>query len=143
MTHIWPDEKSPPEALDPGVAWTRELPNAVQALSPQNDAQRSYKSQAVELVADLGQMRWLLYEQEESSLSMPMLIIVISWLAIIFVSLGLFATPNPIVIAALMLAAFSISGAIFLILELDLPFGGIIQIPSAPMHNALQHRGQR
>jgi len=97
----------------------------------------------VQLAADLGQMRWLLYEQEESSVSVPMLIIVISWLAIIFVSVGLFAPPNLTVIAALMLAVFSVSGAIFLILELDQPFDGMIQIPSAPMRNALQHLGQR
>ena len=74
---------------------------------------------------------------------MPMLIIVISWLAIIFVSVGLFAPPNPTVVIALMLAVFSVSGAIFLILELDQPFDGVIQISSAPMRNALQHLGQR
>jgi hypothetical protein len=73
----------------------------------------------------------------------PMLIIVISWLAIIFVSVGLFAPPNPTVVIALMLAVFSVSGAIFLILELDQPFDGVVQISSAPMRNALQHLGQR
>ena len=144
LIHIWPDEKKSHQAAsDPSGSWTEALPNAIQALSPQNHTQRSYKSQAVKLAADLGQMRWLLYEQEESSVSVPMLIIVISWLAIIFVSVGLFAPPNLTVIAALMLAVFSVSGAIFLILELDQPFNGMIQISSAPMRNALQHLGQR
>ena len=143
LARIWPDEKSHPAALEPSDSWVEALPNAIQALSPQNDTQRSYKSQAVQLAADLGQMRWLLYEQEESSVSLPMLIVVISWLAIIFVSLGLFAPPNLTVIVALMLAVFSVSGAIFLILELDQPFDGMIQISSAPMRNALQHLGQR
>ena len=143
LVRIWPDEKSHPAALEPSDSWVEALPNAIQALSPQNDTQRSYKSQAVQLAADLGQMRWLLYEQEESSVSMPMLIIVISWLAIIFVSLGLFAPPNLTVIIALMLAVFSVSGAIFLILELDQPFDGMIKISSAPMRNALQHLGPR
>jgi hypothetical protein len=32
-------------------------------------------------------------------------------------------------------------GAIFLILELDMPFDGVIQISSAPMRNALNHLG--
>ena len=143
LVRIWPDEKSRHAHLDPSASWAEALPNAIQGLSPQNDTQRSYKSQAVQLAADLGQTRWLLYEQEESSVSMPMLIVVISWLAIIFVSLGLFAPPNPTVIVALMLAVFSVSGAIFLILELDLPFDGMIQISSAPMRNVLQHLGQR
>jgi hypothetical protein len=37
------------------------------------------------------------------------------------------------------LCALSVSGAIFLILELDRPFGGLIQISSVPLQNALSH----
>jgi hypothetical protein len=55
----------------------------------------------------------------------------------VFVSAGLFAPPNATVIIALMLAALSVSGAIFLILELDMPFDGVIQISRKLMHNAL------
>ena len=87
-------------------------------------------------------MRWLLYEQEESSISMPLLVVVVSWLAIMFISVGLYAPPNLTVIVALMLAAMSVAGAIFLILELDMPFDGILRISSAPMRNALEHLGQ-
>jgi hypothetical protein len=36
-----------------------------------------------------------------------------------------------------MVAALSVSGAIFLILELDRPFGGLIQIPIEPMRNVM------
>ena len=103
--------------------------------------QRSLKSQAAQIATDLGQMRWLLFEQTETSISLPMLIILISWLAIIFMSIGLFAPPNATVIVALMMAALSVSGAIFLILELDMPFDGVIQISPAPMRNALIHLG--
>jgi hypothetical protein len=95
----------------------------------------------VQIATDLGQMRWLLFEQTETSISLPMLIILIAWLAIIFMSAVLFAPPNATVIVAVMLAALSVSGAIFLILELDLPFDGVIQISPAPMRNALIHLG--
>jgi len=103
--------------------------------------QRSLKSQAVQIATDLGQMRWLLFEQTESSISLAMLIVLISWLAIIFMSAVLFAPPNATVIVAVMLAALSVAGAIFLILELDMPFDGVIQISPAPMRNALIHLG--
>ena len=79
--------------------------------------------------------------QSGTSISAPLLIVVISWLAIIFTSWGLFAPSNAITIASLLLAALSVSGAIFLILELDQPFDGVIQISSAPMRNALAHLG--
>jgi len=49
-----------------------------------NDVQLSLKSQAVGVASDLGQLRWLLFEQSGTSISAPLLIVVISWLAIIF-----------------------------------------------------------
>jgi hypothetical protein len=70
-----------------------------------------------------------------------MLIVLVAWLAIIFMSVGLFAPPNATVIVALMLSALSVAGAIFLIPELDMPFDGVIQISSTPMRNALNHLG--
>ena len=142
INRMWPDRKiSQPAQLDPSAISGEAFFNSIQQLSPQNDAQRSLKSQAVQVTTDVGQMRWLLFEQTESSISPPMLIVLIAWLAIIFVSVGLFAPPNATVIIALMLSALSVAGAIFLILELDMPFDGVIQISSAPMRNALNHLG--
>jgi len=37
--------------------------------------------------------------------------------------------------------ALSVSGAIFLILELDSPFSGLLQIFDAPLRNAIAHIG--
>ena len=142
INHMWPDKKSSQAAqLDPSVSSGEAFFNSIQKLSPQNDVQRSLKSQAAQIATDLGQMRWLLFEQTETSISVTMLIVLISWLAIIFMSAGLFAPPNATVIIALMLAALSVSGAIFLILELDMPFDGVIQISQKPMYNALAHLG--
>jgi hypothetical protein len=140
INRMWPDRKVAAQ-LDPGATSGEAFFNSIQQLSPQNDAQRSLKSQAVQVTTDVGQMRWLLFEQTESSISLPMLIVLIAWLAIIFMSVGLFAPPNATVIVALMLSALSVAGAIFLILELDMPFDGVIQISSAPMRNALNHLG--
>jgi Protein of unknown function (DUF4239) len=142
INHIWPDKKSSQAAqLDPSESSGEVFFNSIQKLSPQNDVQRSLKSQAAQIAMDLGQMRWLLFEQTETSISVAMLIVLISWLAIIFMSAGLFAPPNATVIIALMLAALSVAGAIFLILELDMPFDGVIQISQKPMYNALTHLG--
>src|SRR2546426_11397766 len=49
----------------------------------------------------------------------PFLLVLIFWLAIIFISFGLFAPANTTVIVTMFVCALSISGAIFLILELD------------------------
>ncbi len=142
INRMWPGEKSGTAQLDPSVSGGEALYHGIQQLAPQNDAQRSLKAQALSNAADLGQMRWLLFEQMGSSISIPFLVVVVFWLAIIFVSFGLFAPPNATVIATLLICALSVSGAIFLILELDHPFDGLIQISSTPMRVALQQLGQ-
>ena len=142
LSRIWPEERPQNARLDPIGSGAEEVQKALQKLTPRNDVQVSLKSQAVGVASDLGQLRWLLFEQSGSSIAMPLLIVVIAWLAIIFASWGLFAPFNSIAIAALLLAALSVSGAIFLILELDQPFDGLIQISSGPMRNALAHLGK-
>jgi NADH:ubiquinone oxidoreductase subunit 4 (subunit M) len=61
----------------------------------------------------------------------------VSWLAVIFLSFSLRAPPNATANLALIVSALSVAGAIFLILGLDRPFGGLIQISPVPMQNAL------
>ena len=64
------------------------------------------------------------------------------WLAVIFASFGLFAPRNTIVLAALFVAALSVAGSIFLILEMDQPYGGFIKIRSDPLRSALEQLGR-
>jgi Protein of unknown function (DUF4239) len=110
---------------------------AIQRLSPHDDAQRTLKGQVTTLMVDLGQIRSLLVAQSIPSISKPMLIILVSWLVVIFFGFSLLAPPNATTTLALVASAFSVAGAIFLILELDQPFGGLIRIPSEPMITVL------
>lgn len=142
IKRMWPAQQNAHGPVAAGATLTEALPQSIQQLPAQDDMQRSLKAQAVSIASDLGQMRWLLFEQRESSISMPLLIVVTAWLTIIFASTGLFARLNGTVTVALMLAALSVAGAIFLVLELDTPFDGLIQISSEPMLSALQHLGR-
>jgi len=90
----------------------------------------------------LGQTRWLLFEQSGSSIPIAFLVVLVFWLSVIFASFGLFAPRNATVVAALFVGALSVSGAIFLILELDQPFRGLIHLSDAPLRNALAQLGQ-
>ena len=141
IAHIWPEKKLQKVQLAPTAAGGEALFDVLQKLAPQNDAQRALKAQALALASDLGQMRWLLFEQAGSSISTPLLVIVVFWLAILFFSFGLFGPSNTTAVAALMVAALSVSGAIFLVLELDQPFNGLIRISSQPMVAALSQLG--
>ena len=134
INRMWPDEGSGPQ-LEPVSA--EAFYDKIQALSPQNEVQRALQAQAVKMSVDIGQARWLLFEQGGRSIPMPFLVLLIFWVTVIFLSFGLFAPRNATVIVTLFLCALSVSGAIFLIMELDHPFGGLVQISSAPLRSAL------
>ena len=134
INRMWPEEGSGPQ-LQPVAA--EAFYDKIQALSPQNDVQRQLQAQAVKISVDIGQSRWLLFEQGGRSIPMPFLVLLIFWVTVIFLSFGLFAPRNATVIVTLFLCALSLSGAIYLILELDHPFGGLVQISSAPLRSAL------
>jgi hypothetical protein len=138
---IWENDRASAAELEPTAMLGESFYDNLEQLSPQTDLQRSIKLEAQKMSVDLGQTRWLLSEQRGSSIPMPFLVLLIFWVTIIFLSFGLFAPPNATVIAALFLCALSVSGAIFLILELDRPFGGLVRISDLPLRNAMAHLG--
>jgi hypothetical protein len=139
---IWPQEHAGASEVGVPSVSAEGLLDRIQALSPKNDAQRSLQAQALSMAIGLGQSRWLLYEQGTASVSKSMLAVLVFWLTTIFISFGLFAPRNATVITALCVSGLSVSGAIFLILEMYTPFSGLIEISSAPLRFALAHLGQ-
>lgn len=137
VERMWPGEAGAPAHLAPNTQEGNLVYGAVQALSPHDDEQRKLKEQATILATDLGQLRQLLVAQSVASVSKPMLVVLVCWLVVIFLGFSVLAPRNPTVIFALVVSALAVSGAIFLILELDQPFNGVIRISSEPMLNAL------
>jgi hypothetical protein len=124
------------------VLHTENLRAKLWQLAPQNDAQRGLRSQALEIAGDISAARWLLIMQKDQGFPMMLLVVLVAWLAIIFATFAMFAPRNATVVASLFVCALSVSGAILLILEMNTPFGGLMKVSSAPMHDALAHLGQ-
>ena len=141
LDQMWPTNGSQPATLNP-AAGSEDLYERIQAFSPQSEAQRSLRTEALGIATDLGRTRSLLFAQAGSSIPRPFLVILVFWVAVLFVSFGLFAPANTTVVATLFVCALSVSGAIFLILELDQPFRGFIQVSSAPLRSVLANLGQ-
>lgn len=142
LNTMWSHGRRGPSQQESGSHNNESLYDAIQSLSPKDDAQRSLKSNALAITMSLGQTRWLMYEQTETSVSKPLLYVMIFWLTIVFVSWGLFAPTNGTVMATFLAAALAVSGAILLILEMYNPYGGLIQISSGPLRAALAQLGQ-
>jgi hypothetical protein len=141
LDRMWTRDRPGSSQLEPTTA-AEDLYDKIQALSPQDEAQRSIKSQASSIVISLGQTRWLMYEQGSNSVSVPLLIALVFWLTTLFISFGLFAPRNATVVATLLISAASVSGAILLILEMYTPNAGLIRISDTPLRTALAHLGQ-
>jgi hypothetical protein len=90
---------------------------------------------------DIAQTRWLLFTQKGRSIPIPFLVVMVSWLTILFASFGMFAPSNGTVFVTMLVCALAVSSALFLVLELDRPFEGMIQISSAPLRRALDQLG--
>jgi len=110
---------------------------AIHALSPQNDIQRALQARAVQVANDLAQTRLLLFVEADNQIPTPFLAILVFWLFVIFLSFSLFSDLNATALAFLSVFGLSASCAIYLILELNEPFGGLMRISDIPLRNAL------
>ena len=106
-------------------------------LKPQNAVQESLKAHALQVSLDITQIRVGLIAQPPDSSSRPFMTVVVLWLVFIFTTFSMSAKPNPTLTTVLFICILSASGAIYLVLELGLPFGGLMQVPNHLLRSAL------
>jgi uncharacterized membrane protein len=143
VARIWPANNVVRVHDSPIVAQQEfeDLFEGIGSLSPKGDLERVGQSRAIELLAAIGETRHILIAQSQGALSWPFLFILVSWMTILFFGFGLIARHNATVLAALFIGSLSVAGAILLILQMNQPYGGWIQVSSAPLRAALAHMG--
>jgi hypothetical protein len=119
------------------VALLEELQDKLVALNSSDARQRWLQSQALQLVSAIAGTRWLLVEQNTIGIAVPLLVLVVVWLTLLFLSFGLFAPRNGTTVTAFFLCALAAAGAIEMTLDLNAPFQGLIRISNKPMKDAL------
>jgi hypothetical protein len=137
VDQLWREKQASSATPFEANASAEQVYLAVQALSPQNDLQRSLQARAAQISNDLVQTRFLLFAESGNVIPTPFLVILVLWLVIIFASFSLFSDLNGTVFTCLSLFALSASCAIFLILELSQPFSGLMMISREPLRHAL------
>jgi hypothetical protein len=146
MEMIWPTDSSGPVDLDPmhsGAASLGEgLADAIRNLKPDNDLQRAQQSRALDLAEGLLETRWMVLGGTENSVPMPFLLVLMFWLTITFGSFGLFAPPRPVALSVLFVCAASVGSALFLVLEMDTPFSGLLKVSPNALASAYAHLAQ-
>ena len=141
QTHdrIWSRGTIRPEELDSTATRSASAASVtrIQSLSPKTDAERTLKSRALQEAEVITGERLLMFEQLDSSFPWPLLTVLIFWLSMLFFGIGLLSRFNGTVGASLFVGALSVTGAIFLILELGSPYGGVMRISDQPLRNAI------
>lgn len=139
---IWPKDSSRPVSVDPTTAGmaprVEALADAIRSLKPHDDLQRALQTRAVDLAEGLLQTRWLAMDGSGATVPMPFLVVLLFWITITFAAFGMFA-PNRTAIAVLFVCALSIGGALFLVLELDGPFDGLLRVSPDPLRFVYTH----
>lgn len=144
VAKAWPEtvQKLPGEDLSQTAVNIEKLQMALRGLVPKNEYQRSLQKKALEISDDLSEIRWLLFEQLQTSLPPVFLGVLIFWLTILFACFGLLAPHNGTVIVVFLVCAISVAGAVFLILEMEKPLTGPMKISAAPMVKTLARLGK-
>jgi len=141
---IWPNEKTGASGL---TAYERM--NGMQVtqmmllkVTPTTDAQRQLYATAQQILTDLRQSRWILIQRAQHVVPLPFLVVLLFWLTVLHISFGLFAPRNATVITVLFISALSVSGAIFIVLDMTHPLQGVIKVSSDPLRKALEDLGR-
>jgi len=142
MRRLWPDDGHATARTNSQKQMGNAFYLSLLRLEARNDTERTLKAQAASLALDLGQLLSLMEAESLTSISTPMLTVVVLWLVMIFLGFSLFAPSNTTARFTLIASALCAAGAIFLILELDHPFSGLMRISSEPMLNVLRQVGK-
>jgi Protein of unknown function (DUF4239) len=141
---FWPGEKTSGSGLEGFERATgmEELQTKIRELTPTTDIQRQLRSEAEKLSGEMLEARWLLIAQAQHTIPTTFLVVLLFWLTILHISFGLLAPRNATAITMLLISALSVSGAMFLILEMYQPLDGMIKVSSAPLRKALELLGR-
>jgi len=149
---IWPDETSrvgeagTAAGLPERAATKMDLEsvyNRTSLLKPGNANQEHLQADAMHLMDDIIQKRWMLQEVVlGSGISVILLVIPVLFIAFITLIYAVYAPRNTTVTFVLFCCAACIAIAVFLISELSSPLQGALKVSSRPVHIALDQMGR-
>jgi hypothetical protein len=139
IERLWPSGGGPKEGMAAVERGTElyDVQDMIERLAPKDEVHGAVRTQALQACSDLLQSRWLTIERAQTALPTPLLVLLIFWLTVLFTSLGLLAPRNLTTVSCLFVCAVSMAGALFLLMEMNRPFEGMIQVSPAPLLKAL------
>lgn len=106
-------------------------------LKPKDEQRLSLWNDARQQLQKIISLRWTLLEDSKGTIPQSLLYLLGAWLTLMFASFAYLAPRNLVVAASLCLAAFLVSAAVFLIIDMDEPYSGPVSVSSEPLGHAL------
>lgn len=156
IADTWPSEPAPagvyprhPEPFRPGSVGSEvlggmllQLDRFTIRLSSTDQFHERIAASLRSRVAAMIEQRWVLVESFHPTMSWPFLWVMIAWLVLVFAIFGLSSPANGLVYGVIAVAALSVSMAVYMILDFDMPLGGLITVSGDAMRDALLHMDQ-
>ncbi|RWB19113.1 MAG: DUF4239 domain-containing protein [Mesorhizobium sp.] len=106
-------------------------------LTPADPRQTAAQQAATQQLQKLIEQRWILAEQSEGAIPAPLIALLVAWLTLIFASFGFRAPRNATIVGTFVISGALAAAAVYLIIDMDAPFSGPIQVSPAPLQRAL------
>ncbi|TPK97374.1 MULTISPECIES: DUF4239 domain-containing protein [unclassified Mesorhizobium] len=106
-------------------------------LTPADARQTAAQQTATQQLQKLIEQRWILAEQSEGAIPAPLIVLLVAWMTLIFASFGFRAPRNGTIVFTCLVSGALVAAAIYLIVDMDSPFSGPIQVSPAPLQRAL------
>ena len=113
-----------------------EVGNALAAIRPNDPVRADLWREAENNLQSVVKRRWALIEESEGTIPPAFLLMLGAWLVLIFASFGYRAPHNAMVRVTLVVAAALMAASVYLLLDLDQPFAGAIQVSPEPLERA-------
>ncbi len=142
---FWGSESVDPKRLSVSVplASRRAIKAFLGSFTPTTEEQKQALASISSLADQITRSRLLMSLQVAGRPVSPGLVaILIFWAVALFFAFGIFAKSNAVVVAAMASGAACIAFALFLILELGLPYTGVFRVPPAALQEAIAHLGE-
>ncbi|MBV9537983.1 MAG: hypothetical protein JOY70_03500 [Acidisphaera sp.] len=150
IASTWPAEKPPSGVTYPN---TKDMPllgatpvlaglmnrigQQVDGLAASTPAQSHVADRCRSVYDQVQTARRAVIEDVRGGLSAPFYRMLVFWLIVIFASFGLISPRHSLSMITIVLCAFSLSTALFVVVDLDRPYGGVFAISSSTMREAL------
>ena len=121
----------------PATQYLDDIGVTLAAITPQSRYQETILADLRQQYHSLIEQRWRIVEQSEGTIPLPLIGMLLAWMTLIYASFGYRAPRNPMVISMFATSALLIAASVYLVLDMDIPFHGPIQISDAPLRRAL------